>query len=80
MEGIVFPYCPYLPLPPRPWQPSFFMDEFPVAVSLQDFFRYYSMKDKTEYRVYNAELETKRDLIKKGKGLRGGRGRKERKS
>ncbi|XP_065611527.1 equilibrative nucleoside transporter 1 [Cyrtonyx montezumae] len=30
-----------------------------------DFFRYYSMKDKTEYRVYNAELETKRDLIKK---------------
>ncbi|NWI98338.1 S29A1 protein, partial [Crypturellus undulatus] len=31
-----------------------------------DFFRYYSMKDKTEYRVYHAELETKRDLIKKG--------------
>ncbi|NXL55694.1 S29A1 protein, partial [Chordeiles acutipennis] len=30
-----------------------------------DFFRYYSMKDKTEYSVYNAELETKRDLIKK---------------
>ncbi|XP_047936089.1 equilibrative nucleoside transporter 1 [Anser cygnoides] len=30
-----------------------------------DFFRYYSMKDKTEYHVYNAELETKRDLIKK---------------
>lgn len=31
------------------------------------------MKDKTEYRVYNAELETKRDLIKKGEGLREGR-------
>ncbi|KFU84723.1 Equilibrative nucleoside transporter 1 [Chaetura pelagica] len=30
-----------------------------------DFFRYYSVKDKTEYHVYNAELETKRDLIKK---------------
>lgn len=29
------------------------------------------MKDKTEYHVYNAELETKRDLIKKGEGLRG---------
>lgn len=56
------------------------MNEFSVAVSLQDFFRYYSMKDKTEYRVYNAELETKRDLIKKGEGLRGGRGRKKRKS
>lgn len=42
--------------------------EFSVAVSLQDFFRYYSMKDKTEYHVYNAELETKRDLIKKGVG------------
>ncbi|NXE20814.1 S29A1 protein, partial [Ardeotis kori] len=39
-----------------------------------DFFRYYSMKDKTEYHVYNAELETKRDLIKKGEGLRRGRG------
>ena len=56
------------------------MNEFSVAVSLQDFFRYYSMKDKTEYRVYNAELETKRDLIKKGERLRGGRGRKKRKS
>lgn len=43
---------------------------------LQDFFRYYSMKDKTEYRVYNAELETKRDLIKKGEGLRGEEQRK----
>lgn len=31
------------------------------------------MKDKTEYRVYNAELETKRDLIKKGERLREGR-------
>ncbi|KYO43403.1 equilibrative nucleoside transporter 1 [Alligator mississippiensis] len=32
-----------------------------------DFFRYYSMKDKTEYRVHekHAELETKMDLIKK---------------
>lgn len=56
------------------------MNEFSVVVSLQDFFRYYSMKDKTEYRVYNAELETKRDLIKKGERLRGGRGRKKRKS
>lgn len=56
------------------------MNEFSVAVSLQDFFRYYSMKDKTEYHVYNAELETKRDLIKKGEGLREGRGRKKRKS
>lgn len=56
------------------------MSEFSMAVSLQDFFRYYSMKDKTEYRVYNAELETKRDLIKKGEGLRRGRGRKEKMS
>nr|XP_020640730.1 equilibrative nucleoside transporter 1 [Pogona vitticeps]XP_020640731.1 equilibrative nucleoside transporter 1 [Pogona vitticeps] len=33
-----------------------------------DFFRYYSMKDKTEYRVHEAhcEMETKVDLIKKG--------------
>ncbi|XP_066474714.1 equilibrative nucleoside transporter 1 [Tiliqua scincoides] len=32
-----------------------------------DFFRYYSMKDKTEYRAHgnHAELETKVDLIKK---------------
>uniref|UniRef100_A0A8C3SPA7 Solute carrier family 29 member 1 (Augustine blood group) n=1 Tax=Chelydra serpentina TaxID=8475 RepID=A0A8C3SPA7_CHESE len=32
-----------------------------------DFFRYHSMKDKTEYRVHerHAELETKIDLIKK---------------
>ncbi|NWW09446.1 S29A1 protein, partial [Oreocharis arfaki] len=36
-----------------------------VVLPHTDFFRYYSMKDKTEYRVYNAELETKRDLIKK---------------
>ncbi|XP_009979208.1 PREDICTED: equilibrative nucleoside transporter 1 [Tauraco erythrolophus] len=36
-----------------------------VLLPRMDFFRYYSMKDKTEYRVYNAELETKRDLIKK---------------
>ncbi|NWV54669.1 S29A1 protein, partial [Daphoenositta chrysoptera] len=36
-----------------------------VVLPHMDFFRYYSMKDKTEYRVYNAELETKRDLIKK---------------
>lgn len=35
------------------------------------------MKDKTEYHVYNAELETKRDLIKKGEGLREGKGLKE---
>lgn len=33
------------------------------------------MKDKTEYRVYNAELETKRDLIKKGERLREGKGK-----
>ncbi|NXY37201.1 S29A1 protein, partial [Pomatorhinus ruficollis] len=39
-----------------------------VVLPHMDFFRYYSMKDKTEYRVYNAELETKRDLIKKGEG------------
>ncbi|NXE73115.1 S29A1 protein, partial [Cochlearius cochlearius] len=38
-----------------------------ILLPRMDFFRYYSMKDKTEYRVYNAELETKRDLIKKGK-------------
>lgn len=37
------------------------------------------MKDKTEYRVYNAELETKRDLIKKGEGLREGREKGKRK-
>ncbi|NXM70865.1 S29A1 protein, partial [Serilophus lunatus] len=36
-----------------------------IILPRMDFFRYYSMKDKTEYRVYNAELETKRDLIKK---------------
>ncbi|NWV25796.1 S29A1 protein, partial [Origma solitaria] len=36
-----------------------------IVLPHMDFFRYYSMKDKTEYRVYNAELETKRDLIKK---------------
>ncbi|NXX64557.1 S29A1 protein, partial [Spizella passerina] len=36
-----------------------------VILPHMDFFRYYYMKDKTEYRVYNAELETKRDLIKK---------------
>ncbi|NXU99713.1 S29A1 protein, partial [Cettia cetti] len=36
-----------------------------VVLPHMDFFRYYSMKDKTEYHVYNAELETKRDLIKK---------------
>ncbi|NXB97342.1 S29A1 protein, partial [Vidua chalybeata] len=36
-----------------------------VILPHMDFFRYYSMKDKTEYRVYSAELETKRDLIKK---------------
>ncbi|XP_009473358.1 PREDICTED: equilibrative nucleoside transporter 1 [Nipponia nippon] len=36
-----------------------------ILLPRMDFFRYYSMKDKTEYRVYNAELETKRDLIKK---------------
>ncbi|NWW29985.1 S29A1 protein, partial [Panurus biarmicus] len=36
-----------------------------VVLPHMDFFRYYSMKDKTEYCVYNAELETKRDLIKK---------------
>jgi len=34
------------------------------------------MKDKTEYHVCNAELETKRDLIKKGEGLRGEKERK----
>lgn len=34
------------------------------------------MRDKTEYRVYNTELETKKDLIKKGEGLRGGKGKK----
>ncbi|NXT71714.1 S29A1 protein, partial [Chaetops frenatus] len=45
-----------------------------VVLPQMDFFRYYSMKDKTEYRVYNAELETKRDLIKKGEGLREGKG------
>ncbi|NXS61182.1 S29A1 protein, partial [Brachypteracias leptosomus] len=45
-----------------------------ILLPRMDFFRYYSMKDKTEYRVYNAELETKRDLIKKGKGMRGRRG------
>ncbi|NXQ36357.1 S29A1 protein, partial [Alaudala cheleensis] len=44
-----------------------------VVLPHMDFFRYYSMKDKTEYHVYNAELETKRDLIKKGEGLREGR-------
>ncbi|KFO69799.1 Equilibrative nucleoside transporter 1 [Cuculus canorus] len=37
-----------------------------ILLPRMDFFRYYSMKDKTEYHVYNAELETKRDLIKKG--------------
>uniref|UniRef100_A0A8D0GSC1 Solute carrier family 29 member 1a n=1 Tax=Sphenodon punctatus TaxID=8508 RepID=A0A8D0GSC1_SPHPU len=39
-----------------------------------DFFRYYSMKDKTEYRVHecHGELETKVDLIGKGKGWSGG--------
>ncbi|KAM8809011.1 equilibrative nucleoside transporter 1 [Eudromia elegans] len=36
-----------------------------IVLPRLDFFRYYSMKDKTEYRVYHAELETKRDLIKK---------------
>uniref|UniRef100_A0A8V0ZA14 Solute carrier family 29 member 1 (Augustine blood group) n=1 Tax=Gallus gallus TaxID=9031 RepID=A0A8V0ZA14_CHICK len=36
-----------------------------VLLPRMDFFRYYSMKDKTEYHVCNAELETKRDLIKK---------------
>ncbi|NXP51313.1 S29A1 protein, partial [Heliornis fulica] len=36
-----------------------------ILLPRMDFFRYYFMKDKTEYRVYNAELETKRDLIKK---------------
>ncbi|XP_059689172.1 equilibrative nucleoside transporter 1 [Gavia stellata] len=36
-----------------------------ILLPHMDFFRYYSMKDKTEYHVYNAELETKRDLIKK---------------
>ncbi|XP_009959556.1 PREDICTED: equilibrative nucleoside transporter 1, partial [Leptosomus discolor] len=36
-----------------------------ILLPRMDFFRYYSMKDKTEYCVYNAELETKRDLIKK---------------
>lgn len=36
-----------------------------ILLPRMDFFRYYSMKDKTEYSVYNAELETKRDLIKK---------------
>ncbi|NXL93682.1 S29A1 protein, partial [Alectura lathami] len=36
-----------------------------ILLPRMDFFRYYSMKDKTEYHVYNAELETKRDLIKK---------------
>ncbi|NXV79528.1 S29A1 protein, partial [Atlantisia rogersi] len=36
-----------------------------ILLPRMDFFRYYSMKDKTEYNVYNAELETKRDLIKK---------------
>uniref|UniRef100_A0A8B9U5V7 Solute carrier family 29 member 1 (Augustine blood group) n=1 Tax=Anas zonorhyncha TaxID=75864 RepID=A0A8B9U5V7_9AVES len=39
-----------------------------ILLPRTDFFRYYSMKDKTEYHVYNAELETKRDLIKKGEG------------
>ncbi|NWR64942.1 S29A1 protein, partial [Bucorvus abyssinicus] len=38
-----------------------------ILLPRMDFFRYYSMKDKTEYRVYNAELETKKDLIKKGR-------------
>ncbi|NXQ19863.1 S29A1 protein, partial [Peucedramus taeniatus] len=41
-----------------------------VVLPHMDFFRYYSMKDKTEYRVYNAELETKRDLIKKDRRIR----------
>ncbi|XP_009476845.1 equilibrative nucleoside transporter 1 isoform X1 [Pelecanus crispus] len=36
-----------------------------ILLPRMDFFRYYSMKDKTEYHVCNAELETKRDLIKK---------------
>ncbi|NXY50249.1 S29A1 protein, partial [Ceuthmochares aereus] len=40
-----------------------------ILLPRMDFFRYYFMKDKTEYHVYNAELETKRDLIKKGEGL-----------
>ncbi|NWI43122.1 S29A1 protein, partial [Picathartes gymnocephalus] len=51
-----------------------------VVLPHMDFFRYYSMKDKTEYRVYNAELETKRDLIKKGEGLREGKEKAKRKS
>ncbi|KAF1645932.1 Equilibrative nucleoside transporter 1, partial [Eudyptes chrysocome] len=42
-----------------------------ILLPRMDFFRYYSMKDKTEYRVYNAELETKRDLIKKRSQLSG---------
>ncbi|NXS72101.1 S29A1 protein, partial [Pandion haliaetus] len=40
-----------------------------ILLPHMDFFRYYSMKDKTEYHVYNAELETKRDLIKKDDGM-----------
>ncbi|NXX42230.1 S29A1 protein, partial [Tricholaema leucomelas] len=40
-----------------------------ILLPRMDFFRYYSMKDKTEYHVYNAELETKRDLIKKGRSF-----------
>ncbi|XP_042331152.1 equilibrative nucleoside transporter 1 [Sceloporus undulatus] len=38
-----------------------------VILPRLDFFRYYSMKDKTEYRVHekHSEMETKVDLIKK---------------
>ncbi|XP_067420842.1 equilibrative nucleoside transporter 1 isoform X2 [Emydura macquarii macquarii] len=38
-----------------------------IVLPRLDFFRHYSMKDKTEYRIHerHAELETKIDLIKK---------------
>nr|XP_034964057.1 equilibrative nucleoside transporter 1 [Zootoca vivipara]XP_034964058.1 equilibrative nucleoside transporter 1 [Zootoca vivipara]XP_034964059.1 equilibrative nucleoside transporter 1 [Zootoca vivipara]XP_034964060.1 equilibrative nucleoside transporter 1 [Zootoca vivipara]XP_034964061.1 equilibrative nucleoside transporter 1 [Zootoca vivipara]XP_034964062.1 equilibrative nucleoside transporter 1 [Zootoca vivipara]XP_034964064.1 equilibrative nucleoside transporter 1 [Zootoca vivipara] len=38
-----------------------------IVLPRLDFFRYYSMKDKTEYRAHEAysEVETKMDLIKK---------------
>ncbi|NXH12485.1 S29A1 protein, partial [Bucco capensis] len=39
-----------------------------ILLPRMDFFRYYSMKDKTEYHVQYAELEIKRDLIKKDLG------------
>lgn len=57
---------PPAPLPP-PHTQTFWV------VSLQDFFRYHLMKDKTEYRVHEGhpELETRIDLIKKGGACRG---------